>query len=370
MRIVSLIAAAILLVLLGIGPELHPAAVFADLEKPTLAPPATQREWPTKIGLDTATPTLPATLTSTRSSTPTGTSSATTTSTRTGTPTPTRTETPVTPGPTSSPTPTPSSGATATATQTAGPPTEGICSQAIHDQYTTTGPDGQIYPTWHPARDPSGCYFNHEHGDDPRSSLSNPTLPAFGYYDHRTEPHNGFKVAVMNAGEIGQFGTASIDSHRVVLHMGTGAPARFDTRNHSFQVDAVGAITIHTGGMGDTGPVGSFCSFPGYPSRIVRVAYGCELGILSSYEYWTVTLGGSWVQGPSAGMAVEDPITVMDPGNHALLELTGGRGCHRLLYFGPYGPSYIATYQSDGTPLVGIYSTLRDYCTPGIGLGN
>ena len=28
------------------------------------------------------------------------------------------------------------------------------CPAWVHDQYVTTGPDGRIYPTWHPQIDP------------------------------------------------------------------------------------------------------------------------------------------------------------------------------------------------------------------------
>ncbi len=45
------------------------------------------------------------------------------------------------------------------------------CSKAVHDSYSTIGPDGRLYPTWHPATDPAtGCTFGHEHGRDPRGS--------------------------------------------------------------------------------------------------------------------------------------------------------------------------------------------------------
>ncbi|WP_125100003.1 hypothetical protein [Leucobacter chromiireducens] len=49
------------------------------------------------------------------------------------------------------------------------------CPVALHESYQTIGPDGKIYPTWHPAQvtDPATgrlCSFGHEHGADPRSS--------------------------------------------------------------------------------------------------------------------------------------------------------------------------------------------------------
>ena len=49
------------------------------------------------------------------------------------------------------------------------------CRAALHDRYATRGPDGKLYPGWHPpvVRDPATgrrCTFGHEHGRDPRGS--------------------------------------------------------------------------------------------------------------------------------------------------------------------------------------------------------
>jgi hypothetical protein len=49
------------------------------------------------------------------------------------------------------------------------------CPAALHDRYATRGPDGKLYPGWHPpvVRDPATgrrCTFGHEHGRDPRGS--------------------------------------------------------------------------------------------------------------------------------------------------------------------------------------------------------
>ena len=89
-------------------------------------------------------------------------------------------------------------------------PKSGECSAEVHARYWTYGPDGKVYPTWHPARDPSGCSFGHEHGDDPRTSTLFSALgwPPFGYTNEqlapsnpasqRNEDHVGHKVAVQN----------------------------------------------------------------------------------------------------------------------------------------------------------------------------
>jgi len=49
------------------------------------------------------------------------------------------------------------------------------CAATLHDRYATRGPDGKLYPGWHPAAvtDPATgdrCTLGHEHGRDPRGS--------------------------------------------------------------------------------------------------------------------------------------------------------------------------------------------------------
>ncbi len=62
------------------------------------------------------------------------------------------------------------------------------CSAELHDSYSVVGPDGKVYPTWHPpsVTDPETgerCTFGHEHGRNPaRSDL-------FGWVaDHLAAP--------------------------------------------------------------------------------------------------------------------------------------------------------------------------------------
>ncbi len=55
------------------------------------------------------------------------------------------------------------------------PTAHDTCSAAFHRSFSVVGPDGKLYPTWHPptAVDPATgqpCSFGHEHGDDPASS--------------------------------------------------------------------------------------------------------------------------------------------------------------------------------------------------------
>lgn len=119
------------------------------------------------------------------------------------------------------------------------------CTQAQHDSYTATGPDGAQYPTWHPQVDAYyGCYFDHEHGSNP--ALYSPGAhPLFGYSASlmgMQEGHAGFKVYVFEAG-----GRRWL----IVQHQGT---ARADlaacTRMHTLDVLSDG-IQLYT--MADFG---------------------------------------------------------------------------------------------------------------------
>lgn len=301
----------------------------------------------------------------------------------------------------------------ATATST---PNSGRCSAAVHDAYRVTGPDGASYPTWHPLVDPSGCRFDHEHGDDPRTSNANASLPPFGYLGGLigdAEPHGGFKVFVANRGTPNNEGRVMQADGRMVFHMGTGGPARFDTRFHSAMLDVVfpdGGPSIHLQGMADTGQVGSICDDRQTHTRIVVTLPGTGCQISNTYEIWTSVLGvhnGSPNGDPVTAIltpAVFDPITLMDPRNHTLRLFTSASfpgeffGCKRETYYGPIywrnagGPT---TYQTDaygvvtpGGPLtqrVSAHSVIGPnlsqdqgqfkqygpfHCGPGLGLGN
>ncbi|GAA3750409.1 hypothetical protein GCM10022225_38340 [Plantactinospora mayteni] len=135
-------------------------------------------------------------------------------------------------------------------------PRAGECSVEIHARYWTYGPDGKVYPTWHPNRDPSGCNFGHEHGDDPRQSDLYGTAgwPAFGYtsevmmdsmpeHSHRHEDHVGHKVLSVNNVNVIQGDNGSsffppqgttIATCDVLLkfHQGTHSPDAFTNNIH------------------------------------------------------------------------------------------------------------------------------------------
>ena len=94
------------------------------------------------------------------------------------------------------------------------------CTKEQHDAYSVVGPDGKLYPTWHPPTDPEfGCTFGHEHGADPRTSGADGGLPAFGYAGKLAgfnEPHEGFKVFIMNNGTHTQDGRTVNGDYRAV----------------------------------------------------------------------------------------------------------------------------------------------------------
>jgi hypothetical protein len=134
------------------------------------------------------------------SSAPSSSPKATATSTSTLTPTPKATPTATrtsTPKPTATFTPTPTSSAppASNSVPVAGQP----CPAWVHDQYRAAGPDGKLYATWHPPTDPEyGCFFGHEHGDDPNGApaLRGRTI-IFDYVNGlagRSEAHVGFKI--------------------------------------------------------------------------------------------------------------------------------------------------------------------------------
>lgn len=141
------------------------AAAYRALTKPksaTLVVKQTKpgkKTWKKKLTVQAeATPTTPAP------------SPATPTETATANPAPTATSTP-----SATPTTTAPSYSVAYSERNWKPTEYDTCSAELHASYQVTGPDGKIYPTWHPAQvtDPATgktCTFGHEHGADPKTS--------------------------------------------------------------------------------------------------------------------------------------------------------------------------------------------------------
>jgi len=207
------------------------------------------------------------------------------------------------------------------------PSTLGTCSADIHDTYVVDGGDGWRYRTWHPQA-VGGCLFAHEHGDNP-ALMQDAQVAAesvkFGYIGRRhghEEPHEGFKVFIINIGDTSE-GSYSLVASRSIFHMGTGGPARFTTRHHSGDLrmrrpDA--GYVAYVKGMFDTGGTGVVCNPRKAPPVKDVVALGQPCKLNSTYEIWT---GFFTVYSPTGvpkyrGIvtpAVFDPITVFNPAN-------------------------------------------------------
>jgi hypothetical protein len=243
------------------------------------------------------------------------------------------------------------------------------CPTWVHDRYVTKAPDGKTYPTWHQAIDPrSGCYFGHEHGADPRRSGANSTLPAFGYAAAQmgmTEPHEGFKVFVLNAGQTSDNGSTITADYRLVFHMGTSGTGRYSQQFHSLQYDYVArdgtGRYARVNGMADTGPTaldGSTCSTPRQGAKDFST-----LDCPDTYEIWNnIHFQIIHPDDPytdfmhtrltvTASTAVFDPVLTRDPTDNSRLVYTQAvkgdpsvdplstaawfRGCQREAYGGP-----------------------------------
>lgn len=303
----------------------------------------------TRLRLSNATTVVCVTRTPTRTFTPSPTA--------TSTPTPTATDTPsATPTEHVHDTATPEVQLTALPTSTAPagalPPVDvsilGTCTAAIHDRYTTIGPDGKTYRTWHAQAvpvnesEPFGalCRFAHEHGDNPRDSAIFSTLPPFGYVvdtynagatvPHPVEPHQGFKVAVGNRGEVNDEGRAHIGGNSlVVFHMGTGGTARYTQRHHSaiIEYELTNGRRVKVMGLFDTFGVGSICerdrvnndnNFSNDIGRTVLTLPGTGCEVTSPYEIWSGSFdvrntAGRLVYRAFVTMAVFDTITTLNP---------------------------------------------------------
>jgi hypothetical protein len=237
------------------------------------------------------------------------------------------------------------------------------CPAWVHDRHVAIGPDNNRYPTWHaPIDDDTGCFFDHEHGDDPRTSKADATLPAFGYIGAAAgmdEPHNGFKVFVVNQGDYDQLtGETALVHSRIVAHMGTGGPKRFVTRHHSLEYDLVApnGYFMHVQGMADTGLAGSICDRDASLrdedrandiGRSVMTLPDAACPRDSLYEIWTFRLTLGEQAEANIATAVFDPMTVMDPADRERLIRTESvytfepfnrsvlSGCEREGYHGP-----------------------------------
>src|SRR6266516_230970 len=125
------------------------------------------------------------------------------------------------------------------------------CTAEIHNAYSVVGPDGKLYPTWHPPVDSAtGCSFGHDHGRDPRGSAlyamvgpipfgyANEQLDVYDPANPRHEDHFGHKVEWENGVRL-HFGSAAADAMfdircdvLVKLHQGTHSKDAFTNNLH------------------------------------------------------------------------------------------------------------------------------------------
>lgn len=190
------------------------------------------------------------------------------------------------------------------------------CADTIHQEYSAEAPDGSTRGTWHPPRDPGGqCSFGHEHGSDPGAFIGAARIgkPTFGWLAARmgmTEPHQGFKVFVVNDDGRGK-------AWMIVLHQGTGSPKRGAQAFHTLDVwvvrrsDRALLAEIHT--MADFGAAALDCEDEDPPSA-ARVLPALGPGCSQDYENWTTQLSvGGKLKALGISFGVDNPTTVIDP---------------------------------------------------------
>jgi len=152
------------------------------------------------------------------------------------------------------------------------------CPVEVHNLYSTVGPDGKRYPTWHPPVDPTtGCSFGHEHGRDPHGSdlyASVRDIP-FGYanemldtYDPtgmRHEDHVGHKIEWENDVRMSLSGIADDVLNlqcdiMTKLHQGTHSKDAFTNNLHElvYHIKCTDGTEMHITTMNPIGRPGEF----------------------------------------------------------------------------------------------------------------
>jgi len=173
--------------------------------------------------------------------------------------------------------PTPSGPAVSFGIWTPGP--HETCTKADHDRYNTVGPDGKIYPTWHPPVDPvTGCTFGHEHGRDPHGSAlyavvgdipfgyANEQLDTWDPAGQRHEDHVGHKVEWENDIELTFESDAANQLFHVrcdvltKLHQGTHSKDAFTNNLHElvYHIRCTDHTEMHVTVMAAIGTPGQF----------------------------------------------------------------------------------------------------------------
>ena len=149
------------------------------------------------------------------------------------------------------------------------------CPAWVHDGYVAKGPDGKMYPTWHPQIDPRyWCTFGHEHGSDP-GALGGSFKPLYGYTaaaDGMSEPHVGFKTYTFRNPASGRVWV-------MTQHMGTAGQGRACTRYHTLDVAVLDGATGVTGGTvrADLHLMGDFGRGQVFTEGGIKTITGCAI---------------------------------------------------------------------------------------------
>lgn len=251
------------------------------------------------------------------------------------------------------------------------------CTQGQHDGYAAYGPDGVLYPTWHPRIDAYyGCYYDHEHGSSPGLLApadvrrTQPSLkPVYGYTAGKhgmSEGHVGFKTYVFQHGQYRWMWTH---------HFGTADKAASICRKmHTVDVVGVDVTTLEKVAdlhlmlnFGPAATVGAFTPYTpaGCPTQFddPQTTHG-RRSIPSAtespqyQEAWNVDGRLLSAVGFSPGglyLITVDPQMICNdltcsanvPGESSAGG--AGRGTLRTIRFGPYGPGFWFTGAKSGT---------------------
>ncbi len=152
------------------------------------------------------------------------------------------------------------------------------CAIEAHNRYSAVGPDGKLYPAWHPPVDAaSGCSFGHEHGRDPRGSdlyesvgdiplgYANEQLDTWDPNGRRHEDHVGHKVEWENDVMMSIDGIADHVLNikcdiMTKLHQGTHSKDAFTNNLHElvYHIKCTDGTEMHVTTMNPIGQPGGF----------------------------------------------------------------------------------------------------------------
>lgn len=145
------------------------------------------------------------------------------------------------------------------------------CTRETHNSYSVVGPDGLLYPTWHPPVDPAtGCGFGHEHGRDPKGSDLYERVGNLPFGLALPADHVGYKVEWENDLSF-RFGSDAADALfemtcdvMVELHQGSHGAGAFTINLHelAYHARCSDGAEIHItmiSAIGDPGEFESSC---------------------------------------------------------------------------------------------------------------